>query len=106
MTKEKALENIKSALPNVHAFKEELKVLENKTPTLDEVKKEWKELGYVWTEGVMYIHLIRLEKDICISKMDKEYECYDADDYDNQSLTLTFKEHQLLTKTFKALGWE
>lgn len=74
-------------------------------PTLEEVKKEWEELGYVWTEGVMYIHLIRLEKDICISKMDKEYECYNADDCDYQSLTLTFQEHQLLTKTFIALGW-
>ena len=75
-------------------------------PTIDEIKQEWKELGYVWTEGIMYIHLIKLEKDICIRKTDKEYECYDADDYDGQSLTLTFKEHQLLTKTFKALGWE
>ena len=27
MTKEKALENIKSALPNAHAFKEELEAL-------------------------------------------------------------------------------
>lgn len=30
MTKQEAINNIKNALPNVHAFKEELEVLENK----------------------------------------------------------------------------
>lgn len=84
----------------------------DKTLTLEEVKKEWKDLGYTWEENEIYI-CISIEdpidevlKDIHINKNHKSYECFDEDDCDSRSLQLTLKEHQLLTKTFRALGWE
>lgn len=83
-----------------------------KPPTLEEVKKEWEALGYTWEENEIYI-CISIEdsideslKDIYIDKKHKSYECFDEDDADSISLQLTLKEHQLLTKTFRALGWE
>lgn len=80
-------------------------------PTLKEVKKEWEELGYKWEENDIYIHITKrnkllcVTKDICITKPDKEFCCFDEDE-DYSCLFITYKEHQLLTKTFKALGWE
>lgn len=82
-----------------------------KTPTLEEVKKEWEELGYTWEENEIYIHITKRDKllcvtkNICLTKQDKEYCCYDEDE-DYSCLNINFKEHQLLTKTFRALGWE
>lgn len=83
---------------------------QTETPTLEEVKKEWEELGYKWKENEIYIHITKrdkllcVDKDICITKQDKEYCCYDEDE-DYSCLSITSKEHNLLTKTFRALGW-
>ena len=80
-------------------------------PTEEEIIKEWEKLGYKWVENEIYIHITKKDKllcvvkDICITKQDKEYCCYDEDE-DYSCLFITSKEHQLLTKTFKMLGWK
>ena len=80
--------------------------------TLEKVKKEWKDDGWEWTENKIYIHITKrikslcVTKDICISKQDKNYCCYDEDDEDYSCLSLTLEEHIRLTKTFIALKWE
>ena len=78
----------------------------NKTPTLEEVKKEWEELEYEWYETKEYLYLMKGEKLIFVDKNFKTYRCFDNEDYDSSSMEITFTEHQLLTKTFRALGWD
>lgn len=74
--------------------------------TKEEIIKEWKALGYdfIFTNGDGYdddelIFLDKVNREIYIWK-DKTYS------FDNDTQTLTFQEHQLLTKTFKWLGWD
>ena len=75
-----------------------------KVPTLEEVIKEWEKLGFVWNSTSKAIFIKKPKKrTIAISLLDKSYESYFYRDY--EARTLSFKEHQLLTKTFKALGW-
>lgn len=70
------------------------------TSTLEQVKKEWKELGYEFKNVGEYIIITRnfgkFSTDIYINYLTKTYSMFK---------NLTFQEHQLLTKTFKALGW-
>lgn len=75
-------------------------VEKEKSPTLEEVKKEWEALGYIWKENSSAINLYgkKYGLHILLSKDDKEYFRYDTANF-------TFQEHQLLTKTMKALGW-
>ncbi len=76
---------------------------QTKTPTLEEVKKEWEELGYFETEKGSKYSVIRneeLNKEFTIYHNDKTYDCTKAHFKD-----ITIKEHNLLTKTFRALGW-
>lgn len=79
--------------------------VKDKTPTLEEVKKEWEALGYRWVTPVLAIKLINIEKnkEISIDLFVKNYICKDFDSLEYQFLTCL--EHQLLTKTFRALGW-
>lgn len=83
---------------------------QQKTPTLEEVKKEWEELGYEWSEDekritlkanilytTKYVHIM-------INKITRHY--WKKIEGDDVFLPISFKIHQLLTKTFKALGWE
>ena len=72
---------------------------QTKTPTLEEVKKEWEKLGYKWKEEGREITLEHKERsrEIYIDKIDKAY---------YSGYFLIFQELNLLTKTFKALGWE
>lgn len=67
-------------------------------PTLDECIKEWEERG--WKVDFKYPKGIDLVKSklfrISIYFTDKTY---------FSDTPLTLKEHQLLTKLFKALGW-
>lgn len=85
---------------------------QTKTPTLEEVKKEWEELGYEWVENEIYINIIKkyegIDFDVILSidKRTRNYCCFEDDGCDNRSLNITYREHQLLTKTFRALGWE
>lgn len=73
---------------------------QTKSPTLEEVKQEWEELGYIWKENSSAINLYgkKYGLHILLCKDKKEYFRYDTSNF-------TFQEHQLLTKTFKALGW-
>ena len=69
-----------------------------KSPTLEEVKKEWEELGYEFELYSNKIELINSRKnnEIIIWFNPNYYDCGNS---------ISLKEHQLLTKTFKALGW-
>ena len=75
-----------------------------KTPTLEEVKKEWEELGYDLTRHERLF--LEFEKgDTYIMLYNYETVKYEKYSY-AYSQKITLKEHQLLTKTFRALGWE
>lgn len=90
-------------------------------PTKKEIKKEWKELGYKWIEK-MYVDSIALRKTveepwlkndthkvnyfITINVINKTYRAEKFEWFACKGKALTFQEHQLLTKTFKWLGWE
>lgn len=66
-------------------------------PTLEEVKKEWEELEWKWEEDVEIIRLRQyFSYEIFINKEDMTYK---------SNISLNIIEHQLLTKTFRALGW-
>ena len=70
------------------------------SPTLEEVKKEWNNAGWDYKNIDEYVLLINKkdkEKRIIINDVLKRY--FVAKGY------ITLQEHQLLTKTFKALGW-
>ena len=80
-----------------------------------EVKKEWGELGYEWYASNNNKHIILIKKIkndryngdynniISINSIIKNYDCYIDESYSYN--TITFEEHQLLIKTFKALRW-
>lgn len=70
-----------------------------KSPTLEEVKKEWEELGYEFELYSHSIQLINSSKNNEIIIWLNNPRCYDCGN------SISLKEHQLLTKTFKALGW-
>ena len=78
--------------------------IEKRNLTLEEVKKEWEDLGYIWIKGHNYICL-RSDFDELYAKKEIRIILY-AKQYYKVSGLLTLQEHQLLTKTFKALGWE
>lgn len=72
---------------------------------IEEIIKEWEELGYEWSEYSKTI-LLRREmfittETIIIGKEDFSY--YKLAYFNLDHIDL--REHQLLTKTFKALGW-
>lgn len=77
-------------------------------PTLEEIKKEWEKLGYKWFEDNYKIELITtiddFVKEIYLDKINKNYCCFDGGTGEEYS-SITIQEHQLLTKTFRALGW-
>lgn len=110
--------NIREILLTGNMFKDE------KKPTLEEVKKEWEELGYVFSRttnkeygldtillekeeiktiqgqserNIIWIHIYVNSKQFVKSRM--------RESGDMGIKFFTFEEHQLLTKTFKALGW-
>lgn len=68
-----------------------------KTLTLEEIKQEWEKLGYVCEEGAC--HLVLRYKGTNNMIHIWEDHTYRVDDW------LTFQEHNLLTRTFRALGW-
>lgn len=85
--------------------------IERYNPTLEEVKQEWEELGYEWRIPKEYPHMIYLVDDddephwvltIKINTQSKKY----WKRWGNMDCgSFSFQEHQLLTKTFRALGW-
>lgn len=86
-------------------------VNQTKQPTLEEVKKEWEELGYEWRILNDYPHMIHLVNDddepkwILVIKINTRSKKYWKRWGDLSVEPFTFEEHQLLTKTFRALGW-
>lgn len=85
---------------------------QNKKPTFKECIEEWKALGYEWVEGY-YINgyeiylLLSFEnknKTIMIYPKSESYKYID-NEIDGTVADISFQENQLLTKTFKALGW-
>lgn len=100
---------------------------QTKTPTLEEVKKEWEEEGYsfeiyndeyhngnVYKRCVIYKEIFMNKRLIVLHYWNKTitfnyfWETFDDEGYTvnkYMSFNITFQEHQLLTKTFKALGW-
>lgn len=69
-----------------------------KSPTLEEVKKEWEALGYkvdIANREIEFTHLKSI-KYISIDRKSKTYWC---------PFYLSLEEHQLITKTIRALGW-
>lgn len=76
------------------------------SPTLEEVKKEWEELGYeIIEDNNIRLKLKKGLSTIQISKIKKVYKKVIGCEEDNRGNFLTLQEHNLLTKTFKALGW-
>lgn len=81
-----------------------------KTPTLEEVKQEWEELGYKFQSSFDNKELISLSNldEMSMIKFNiktKRFMKTDVITFQN-AIPFTFQEHQLLTKTFRALGWE
>ena len=79
-----------------------------KTPTLEEVKKEWQELGYEFItlkEEETLFYILNLEE-MSVIKIDCKNKKYIKVSciYYSDFIPTSFEEHQLLTKTFKALG--
>lgn len=74
--------------------------------TLEQVKKEWEELGYEWIDNCDFIELLNKSKEelFVIDTIHKKFA--KSDDKVKFTLYVTFKEHELITKTFKWLGWE
>lgn len=104
-------------------IKQDLERLEKLTyqPTLEEVKKEWEELGYEWIEK-LYTDSIVLKKtvaepwlgndtytityfiSISINVINKTYRAEKRSCFACEGKELTLEEHQLITKTIQALG--
>lgn len=91
-------------------------------PTLEEVKKEWEELGYKQIKDYDCFHLVKKMNNNMDKNKTTYYHFEINEDYYvhyysyNIQESLSFvgekyvcviknKEHQLLTKTFRALGW-
>lgn len=82
-----------------------------KTPTLEEVKKEWGELGWFFTglpEDVKNkVSCITISKYVgknIFSTTDIQLDLEEKDCFIRG--LINYRELQLLTKTFRALGWE
>ena len=79
------------------------------SPTIEEVKKEWEKLGYKWFENNGIIVLkqqIQFTNKFVIITLNSDKKAYWKKVDDNFNfIPFMFQEHQLLTKTMKALGW-
>lgn len=113
-------------IDSMNIFKELVDEKINK-PTLEEVKKEWEEEGYsfkiyndeyhngnVYKRCVIYKEIFMNKRLIVLHYWNKTitfnyfWETFDDEGYTvnkYMSFDITFQEHQLLTKTFRALGW-
>lgn len=77
-------------------------------PTIEEVKKEWEELGYEFSfkNENNLLDIVNLEE-LSVIKIDIKGRKYIKVNCVNYSgfVPLTYEEHILLTKIFIALGW-
>ena len=85
---------------------------QNKEYTLEECKKMWEDLGYEWRIPKKYPHMIWLvdddeeEKWILTIKINTQSKKYWKIRGDSSFEAFTFEEHDLITKTIKALEKE
>lgn len=109
-----SMETLKEACDKAKKYDELTKI-----PTLEKVKKEWKDLGYEWIEE-LYTDSIVLKKTveepllkndthivtyfISINIIDKTYRAEKRSCFACEGKVLTLQEHQLITKTIQALG--
>ena len=78
-------------------------VNQTKPQTLGEIKQEWEASGWNWEEDDLSISLTKSSRVITIYKHNKIYDCTRHNMCKVGALSI--QEHQLLTKTFRALGW-
>lgn len=86
-------------------------VKEDKTQTLEEVKKEWEDDGFKCREYETFITFINEIDKISFSFFYKRKGCDDLDcceieNHSEEPLIITTKLHYRITKTFIALGHE
>ena len=86
-----------------------------KQTTLEEVQKEWEALRYEWKENEDLINICvkypqyRCNKIIYIHKKEKSYGAFEETSTIGEptyQVEITFQEHELITKTLKALPKE
>ncbi len=88
-----------------------IQIVKENQPILEEIKKEWEELGYEWRIPKEYPHMIWIvdddeeEKWVLRIKINTQSKTYWKLWGDGSFDKFTLQEHQLLTKTFRALGW-
>jgi hypothetical protein len=80
-------------------------VNQTKTPTLEDVKKEWEELGYELNRHERRELIFKFKEDGTIFTMWNFNSIRYSKYWRGKPANISLQEHQLLTKTFKALGW-
>ena len=80
-----------------------IQTVKENQPTLEEVKKEWEEAGWKWEKTSYFIVLEKNGVDIQLYLETKQYSCSQTSSYILDFIGI--KEHNLITKTFRALGW-
>lgn len=105
--KDLAYQDLKLIVDEFYRLREETKI-----PTIEDIKIEWKKLGYdmVFRNNGDLIDLENLDEmsiKMTIIKIATKRKIYIKVDnvYFDKSIPITYNEHQLLTKTFAALGW-
>ena len=90
------------------AYEELYKKIEEltKIPTLEEVKKEWEDLGYKIVRHERRELIFKQKEDGTIFTMWYFNNLCYSKYWNGTPESITLQEHKLLTKTFKALGWE
>lgn len=73
----------------------------------EELIGKWKQLGFDLYSSLSLYILNNNDKEIIVDKRNKNYCCLKTNVYYDESpiLDIEMNEHQLLTKTFKELGW-
>jgi hypothetical protein len=103
--KEGAYNDLKLITDAIYELKEKLKEKEQ-IYTLEECKKMWEELGYKLYDGKNCLDIVDKKNGFVISIFFKSKNYYKQKINTDDLHYFTFQEHQLLTKTFKWLGWE
>ena len=107
MTREQAIKELISVIPigrtqNDRYIESLIQTIEHK-PTLEEVRNEWEELGY---EFILLLDCcINDYQILIISNASNKWIFYSDFTYEANCDEVGMREHDLLTKTFKTLGW-
>ena len=105
--KDLAYKDLKLIVDEIYKLKVKAKKYDEKekSPTLEEVKKEWEEKGFEVENNSKEISFRsqKLNTDIYIDKVSKDVQICVC--HYNYAQTISFELHKLIHKTFKALGW-